>query len=136
MKTSFPMVVLMLLQVVLFAPTEAYLGSNEWTLTENQDHAGVAELERNIQHDGGILSIWLDKVAASESQPAEVAPFSSEEISKLWSVCTQCSNAQIEDCLLTTAMDAPSKIYDPSSDIFHAADTYDCLVSTISCCAE
>lgn len=85
---------------------------------------------------GGILSVWLDKVAASDPQPVEVAPHSSQEIAKLWSVCRQCSNAQIENCLLTTAMDAPSKTYDPSSDKFHAADTYDCLVSTIGCCAE
>jgi hypothetical protein len=94
-------------------------------------------LKRNLQqHDWEILSSWLDKVTASEAQPVEVAPHTSEEISKLWSVCTQCSNAQIEDCLLTTAMDAPSKSYDLSSDIFHAADTYDCLVNIISCCAE
>jgi hypothetical protein len=85
---------------------------------------------------GGILSLWLDKVAASDPQPVEVAPHTSQEIAKLWSVCRQCSNAQIENCLLTTAKDAPSKTYDPSSDIFHAADTYDCLVSTIGCCAE
>jgi hypothetical protein len=132
------MAVLTVLQVVLFVPAEASLGSNGWALTENQD-ASIAESEQNFQHDEGtgILSIWLDKVAASEPQPIEVAPHSSEEIAKLWSVCTQCSDAQIEDCLLTTAMDAPSKTYDdPSSDIFHAADTYDCLVGTISCCAE
>jgi hypothetical protein len=130
------MVALTVLQVVQFTPADAHLGSNEWTLTEKQDEASATDLKRNLQqHDGGILSIWLGKVAASEAQPVEVAPHSSEEISKLWSVCTQCSNAQIEDCLLTTAMDAPSKTYDPSSDAFHAADTYDCLVNTLSCCA-
>jgi hypothetical protein len=132
------MVALIVLQVVLFAPAEAHLGSNEWTLTENQDEATSAtDLDRNVQqHDGGILSIWFDRVAASEAQPVEVAPHTSKELSKLWSVCTQCSNAQIEDCLMTTAIDAPSKTYDPSSDIFHAADAYDCLVNTLSCCAE
>jgi serine protease len=85
---------------------------------------------------GGILSIWLEKVAAIEPQSAEVARHSSEEISKLWSVCRQCSNAQIESCLLATGMDAPSKTYDASADVFHAADTYDCLVSDIGCCTE
>jgi hypothetical protein len=123
MKSCFPAVVLVALSVVLCVSTEARLGSNEWTLAENQD-ASIAELGRNIQHhahtDGccaeathvgvpsaaevhentnapseGILSIWLDKVAASELQPAEVAPHSSEEISKLWPVCSQCSNEQI-----------------------------------------
>jgi hypothetical protein len=167
MKACFPSIVLVALSVVLRVSTEARLGSNEWTLAENQD-ASIAELlGRNIQHnartDGGcsaeathvgvssgaevhensditapsegILSIWFDKLAASELQPAEVAAHSSEEISKLWPVCSQCSNEQIESCLLTTAMDAPSKTYDASADVFHAADTYDCLVSTIGCCA-
>jgi hypothetical protein len=36
---------------------------------KNQDDASVAELERSLQHDGGILSMWLDKVAASDSLP-------------------------------------------------------------------
>jgi hypothetical protein len=100
------------------------------------NEAGVNGNFDTTTPSGGILSIWLDKVAATDPQPAEVAPpHTSQEIAKLWSVCRQCSNAQIENCLLTTAMDAPSNSYDSSSDIFHAADTYDCLVNTIGCCA-
>ena len=120
--------------------------------------------DKSVDSGDGILSIWLDQVAASERRaPQQQRPsfedtvtdatyaapahhHSSQEISKLWSVTGstihnvdndhhgQCSNAHIENCLAQTALDAPSKTYDPAADVFHAADTYDCLVSTIGCC--
>jgi hypothetical protein len=124
--------------------------------------AAAAATTASSASGDGILSVWLDKVAASERASAsapqgaaledtdETAPahHSSQEISKLWSVTGsnlqnidrnnhgQCSNAQIENCLVQTALDAPSKTYDPAADVFHAADTYDCLVSTIGCCGN
>lgn len=127
--------------VVNAADTYDCLVNTDGCCTE-VSHVGVLggpEVNENTDiaaPSGGIISIWLAKVAASEPQPAAVAPHSSQEIAKLWSVCRQCSDAQIENCLLTTVMDAPSNTYDPSSDIFHAADSYDCLVSTIGCCAD
>jgi hypothetical protein len=133
--------------------------------------------DKSFDSGDGILSIWRDKVAATErascerassererapqqrasfedtvtettyAAPAPTVPHhSSPEISKLWSVTGshipdadndhhgQCSNEHIENCLAQTALDAPSKTYDPAADVFHAADTYDCLVSTIGCC--
>jgi hypothetical protein len=86
----------------------------------------------------GILSTWLDKVEASDhTELAKDIPQASGEIAKVWSVCSECLNTQIESCVMTTALDAPSKTYKPSSDIFHAADTYDCLLDTTNgCCAD
>jgi hypothetical protein len=94
------------------------------------------EIVNNSAPEGeGILSTWLDKVAASDTKLAKAIPQASGEIAKVWSVCSQCLNSLIESCLMTTALDAPSKTYTPSSDVFHAADTYDCLVAN-GCCAE
>jgi hypothetical protein len=126
-----------------------------------EDHPDTVKVhDKSVDSGDGILSIWLGQVAASEREPQQqrasledtdtdttaTAPahHSSQEISKLWSVTGskvnainndhgQCSNAQIENCLVQTALDAPSKTYDPAADVFHAADTYDCLVSTIGC---
>jgi hypothetical protein len=91
----------------------------------------------------GIVSIWLAKAAASgvvpnagatgENIPMAPQPSPSQDV---WSiVCSACSKTQVESCLLNTALDAPSRTYDPSAAVFHAADTYDCLVNTDGCCA-
>jgi hypothetical protein len=96
----------------------------------------------------GIVSIWLAKVAASVKQQAAknsvvpnagvngrnlaMAPQPSQDV---WSnVCSTCSKAQVESCLLGVALDEPSRTYDPSAAVLHAADTYDCLVNTDGCC--
>jgi hypothetical protein len=96
---------------------------------------------------GGILSVWLAKAAASGMQQAaktSVVPNAgaagenmvTAPLQDVWSVmCSTCSKAQVESCLLSTAMDAPSRTYDRSAAVFHAADTYDCLVNTDGCCA-
>jgi hypothetical protein len=100
----------------------------------------------------GIVSIWLAKAAASGVQQADensavsnagdtgenltMAPQPSQP-QDVWSiVCSTCSKPQVESCLLSAFMDAPSRTYDPSAAIFQAADTYDCLVNTDGCCAE
>jgi hypothetical protein len=100
----------------------------------------------------GIVSIWLAKAAASGVQQAAknsavpnagatgenmaMAPPQPSPPQDVWSIaCSTCSKAQVESCLLSTFMDAPSRTYDPSSAIFQAADTYDCLVNTDGCCA-
>jgi hypothetical protein len=100
----------------------------------------------------GIVSIWLAKAAASGVEDAAkqnsfvqnagangrnlaTAPQPSPS-QDIWSiVCSTCSKAQVDSCLLSTALDAPSRTYDPSAAVFHTADTYDCLVNTDGCCA-
>jgi hypothetical protein len=97
---------------------------------EVNEKVNIAELEGE-----GILSTWIDKVAASDTKLAKASPQASRGVIEVWSACSQCLNTQIESCLMTTALDAPSKTYKPSSDTFHAADTYYCLV-TNGCCAD
>jgi hypothetical protein len=99
----------------------------------------------------GIVSMWLAKVAASGMQHAAknsvvsnvganvehmaMAPQPSPP-QDIWSiVCSTCSKAQVESCFLRTALDAPSRTYNPNAAVFHSADTYDCLVNTDGCCA-
>jgi hypothetical protein len=96
----------------------------------------------------GIVPIWLAIAAASGVQQTaknSAVPNAGENMATapqpstpqdVWSiVCSTCSKAQVEGCLLSTSMDAPIRIYDPSAAIFQAADTYDCLVNTDGCCA-
>jgi hypothetical protein len=99
----------------------------------------------------GIVPIWLVIAASSGVQQTAknsavpnagatgenmaTAPQPSTPQDVWFTVCSSCSKAQVEGCLLSTFMDAPSRIYDPSAAIFQAADTYDCLVNTDGCCA-
>jgi hypothetical protein len=99
----------------------------------------------------GIVPIWIAIAAASgvqqtaknsavpnagatgENMATAPQPSTPQDV---WSiVCSTCSKAQVEGCLLSTFMDVPSRTYDPSAAIFQAADTYDCLVNTDGCCA-
>jgi serine protease len=83
-----------------------------------------------------ILSTHLDGGYVLSSGTSMAVPHVTGAIAKVWSVCRQCSNVQVEKCLLTTASGAPSRTNQLGFGIVNAADTYDCLVNTDGCCTE
>jgi serine protease len=84
----------------------------------------------------GILSTYIGGGYSSMTGTSMAVPHVTGAIAKVWSVCSQCSNDQVESCLLTTASSSFRRTKQLGFGIINAADAYDCLVNTDGCCAE
>jgi serine protease len=83
-----------------------------------------------------VLSTYLDGGYTAMSGTSMAVPHVTGAIAKVWSVCRQCSNVQVESCLLNAASNASRRTNELGFGIVNADDTYDCLVNTGGCCAE
>jgi serine protease len=83
-----------------------------------------------------IRSTYLGGAYSTMSGTSMAAPHVTGAITKVWSVCRQCSNDQVESCLLTTAASSSRRTDELGFGIVNAADTYNCLVKTSGCCDE
>jgi hypothetical protein len=83
-----------------------------------------------------ILSTTLDGRYATASGTSMAAPHITGAIAKVWSVCRDCSNIQVRECVLTTASKSSARTNELGFGMVSADKTYDCLVNSIGCCEE
>jgi serine protease len=83
-----------------------------------------------------ILSTDIDGGYSAMSGTSMAASHVTGAIAKVWTVCSQCSNLQVESCLLTTTSSPFRRSKQLGFGFIHTADAYDCLVHTDGCCAE
>jgi serine protease len=83
-----------------------------------------------------ILSTTFHGRYATTSGTSMAAPYITGAIAKVWSICGDCSNIQVRECLLTTASSSSDRTNELGFSIVSADKTYDCLVNIVGCCGE
>jgi hypothetical protein len=84
----------------------------------------------------GIEATTLDGGYIKASGTSFSAPQITGATARVWSVCRQCSNADVKRCLLSSASTAPTRSDELGFGLLNAADTDSCLINTLGCCAE
>jgi serine protease len=83
-----------------------------------------------------VLSTYLNGDYRKLSGTSMATPHVTGAIARIWSTCRECSNDQVEQCLLDTAEDLGpvGRDNDYGAGLLQTQNAYDCLVVTIGCC--
>jgi serine protease len=80
-----------------------------------------------------VESTFLNGEYRFLSGTSMATPHVTGSIARIWSTCRECSNDQVEQCLLGTAEDL-GPVNDYGAGLLQTQNAYDCLVNTIRCC--
>jgi serine protease len=83
-----------------------------------------------------VASLYLGGRYAYISGTSMATPHVTGSIARIWSTCRECSNDEVEQCLLNTAEDLGpvGRDNDYGAGLLQTQNAYDCLVTTIGCC--
>jgi serine protease len=83
-----------------------------------------------------VASLYLDGRYAYLSGTSMATPHVTGSIARIWPTCRECSNDDVEQCLLDTAEDLGpvGRDNDYGAGLLQTQNAYDCLVNTNGCC--